>query len=144
MLKKMKAAFVECPRAHIVAVLGVVLAAMMMLCASGCGGLFGPDEEKSKELLLKTRNDLLSETPLAGHVKAVAAHDFSLVKESGNKYVGVATVEFKTVKGTPASEKIQFKLTGTFDGTNLLLESEAYNLEEAEKRLNALYLKSQE
>ena len=144
MLKKMKAAFVECPRARIVAVMGVVLAAMMMLCASGCGGLLGPDEEKSKELLLKTRNDLIMQSPLAGYVKAVEAHDFSLVKESDNKYVGTATVEFKTVRGMPASERIQFKLSGTFDGLNLYLESTPYNPQDGEAKLNALYLKARE
>lgn len=130
--------FVGGMKSGVAAVVGVMVAALVLCGMTGCGKLFGPDEDQAKQLLLDSRNEMLSQHGVAKYVKAVDVSEFALIKESGNKYTGTAKVEFKALKGAPASEVIQFKLTGTFDGENLLLESEPYDAEGAGKRLEEL------
>ena len=59
---------------------------------------------------------------MGGYLKIVAIKDVALIKKSGNTYKGLANVKFETAKGESASKTIQYDLSGTFDGDQLLLE----------------------
>ena len=112
----------------------VLIATIAFLC--GCSA----DINAAAESILREGiPEHFEKNGLGGYLKVVDVEDVAMIKVSGNTYKGLANVTFKTARGEKASKTIQYDLSGTFDGNQLLLEfkwsdSEDDNMEELFKK----------
>ena len=122
-------------------VLGLVVAAVVFCCSSGCEKVLAPSESELKEQILKIFNEKFESQGF--DIKASRVTNLSIVSESLSKYIGKANVEFqaKNDSSNTAVIPVEFKLTGN-KFTNSMLEVSPVDKVEAGLKLLGLGLKS--
>lgn len=88
-------------------------------------------QSESRKLLRQTLEERFAEIggDVAQYVKVGDIDNFTLVNESGNKYTGIADVTIEVTKGYGAKKKVRFDVNVTYDGENILLETQANDVD---------------